>query len=407
MSTAVCLTDAKDLAVDPATTVEDTQHTRESIISYTNSLLLRVSYTICPPVSSISHAYLLPFLHLCPIHFLSMPSPLTKMQSLSGSFYPKHFLKLLWAYLYPCATLLHPLSIIHSVHVSYFLPFTPHSLPHPLPLYPQPTAWLSLGRGEQCRPTWGPEQSQSRRKGAPENTHNSMFRTGLWDKGKPHTWLTMWVSLGSFVEAEGSNWHQNPPLRVCMYVCEKECVMSPYSLVVRAPLQFIPGSFSMGNLPLSLPPPPTLLPSSSPILYAHAATMSLWAPWTKQGALWGHQLVLPHGATWPMNGETPKPSTHIISVFSLEAVLSSPHRLHLVFRKIYFFIRRHGPLLQKKRKKKRRASGCTESFLSGEWNGTCSTCWASSWRAPGMGFRRRVWGVGEFFPSIIEWHKQQ
>lgn len=64
----------------------------------------------------------------------------------------------------------------------------------------------------------------------------------------------MWVSLGSFVEAEGSNWHQNPPLRVCMYVCEKECVMSPYSLVVRAPLQFIPGSFSMGNLPLSLPP---------------------------------------------------------------------------------------------------------------------------------------------------------
>lgn len=48
MSAAVRLTDTKDLAVDPATTVEDTQHTRESIISYTNSLLLRVSYTICP-----------------------------------------------------------------------------------------------------------------------------------------------------------------------------------------------------------------------------------------------------------------------------------------------------------------------------------------------------------------------
>lgn len=99
----MCLTDTKDLAVDPAKTVEDTQQTRESIISYTNSLLLRVSYTICPPVSSISHAYLLPFLHLCPIRLLSMPSPLTKMQSLSGSFYPKHFLKLLSAYLYPCA----------------------------------------------------------------------------------------------------------------------------------------------------------------------------------------------------------------------------------------------------------------------------------------------------------------
>lgn len=104
MSANVCLTDTKDLAVDPATTLEDTQHARESIISYTNSLSLRVSYTICPPVSSISHAYLLPFLHLCPIRFLSMPSPLTKMQSLSGSFYPKHFLKLLSAYLYPCAT---------------------------------------------------------------------------------------------------------------------------------------------------------------------------------------------------------------------------------------------------------------------------------------------------------------
>lgn len=118
-----------------------------------------------------------------------------------------------------------PLSIIHSVHVSlsvsHFLPFTPHSLPHPFPLFPQPTASLSSGRGEQCRPTWGPAQSQPRRQGAPENTHNSMFRTGLRDKGKPHTWLTMWVSLGSFVEAEGSNWHQNPPLRVCIYVCEK------------------------------------------------------------------------------------------------------------------------------------------------------------------------------------------
>lgn len=103
MSAAVRLTDTKDLAVDPAPTVEDTQHTRESIISYTNSLLLRVSYTICP-LSPLSHMPI-----CCPsftsvLYSLSMPSPLTKMQSLSGSFYPKHFLKLLSAYPYPCAT---------------------------------------------------------------------------------------------------------------------------------------------------------------------------------------------------------------------------------------------------------------------------------------------------------------
>lgn len=213
MSVAACLTDTKDLALNPAATAKDTQHT--GIDHFFSWCSLSPSR---PPPSSISRADLLPFLHLCRIHSLSRPSLLTKMRSSSGSFYPKHFLSLLSASLYLCAALL--LSQSSCPRLSLFLPLSPLTPPHPLCLRPQPAASLSVGRGEQCRPTWGPAQSQPRRQGAPENTHNSMFQTGLRDKGKPHTWLTMWVSLGSFVEAEGSNWHQNPPLRVCIYVCE-------------------------------------------------------------------------------------------------------------------------------------------------------------------------------------------
>lgn len=230
MSVAACLTDTKDLAPNPAVAVKDTQHTEIDHFYNKQSFSGVPSHHLSSSSSlSISHAYLLPFLHLCHIHFLSRPSLLTKMQSPSGSFYPKHFLYLLSAYLYLRAAPLLSQSFTLSTSLALSPTFSPQSASPSLSLslFPQPTASLSLGRGEQCRPTWGPAQSQPRRQGAPENTHNSMFQTGLRDKGKPHTWLTMWVSLGSFVEAEGSNWHQNPPLRVCIYVCENECVMSP------------------------------------------------------------------------------------------------------------------------------------------------------------------------------------
>lgn len=228
MSMAACLTDTKDLALNPASAVKDTQHTR---IDYFFS-----KQSFC---GVLSH-HLSPFLLYLTCQSVALPSPLSytflisasllpKMQSSSGSFYPKHFLYLLSAYLYLCAALLLSQSFTLSTSLTLSPTFSPHSTSPSLSLSlrPQPTASLSLGRSEQCRPTWGPAQSQPRRQGAPENTHNSMFQTGLGDKGKPHTWLTMWVSLGSFVEAEGSNWHQNPPLRVCIYVCDNECVMSP------------------------------------------------------------------------------------------------------------------------------------------------------------------------------------
>ena len=89
----------------------------------------------------------------------------------------------------PSLPLIHslPLLIIHSVYLNLFLSvflslFHP-SFPPPLSLLAQPTASLSLGRGEQCQPTWGPVQSQLRRQGAPENTHNSVFQLGCRIKG--------------------------------------------------------------------------------------------------------------------------------------------------------------------------------------------------------------------------------
>lgn len=229
MSVAACLTDTKDLAPNPAVAVKDTQHTQIDHFYNKQSFSGVLSHHL--------PSFLLSLYLTC--LSVALPSPLSYTFLISAFSVNKDAISI-WLLLPktlslppiclsipPCCSA--PLSIIHAVHVScsvsHFLPSICLTLS--LSLFPQPTASLSLGRGEQCRPTWGPAQSQPRRQGAPENTHNSMFQTGLRDKGKPHTWLTMWVSLGSFVEAEGSNWHQNPPLRVCIYVCENECVMSP------------------------------------------------------------------------------------------------------------------------------------------------------------------------------------
>lgn len=178
----------------------------------------------------ISHVYLLPFLHLCHLSFLSPPSLLPKMQSFSGSFTQNTFYTS-YLFIYTFSTILFLSQLFSLSNLLPLLLFYPPSLPFSLSpslhLSPTATASLSLGWGKQYHPTWGPVKSQLKKQGAPENTHNSMFQTGLQDKGKPHTWLTMWVSLGSFVEEEASDWHQKPLLRVCIYVCENECVMSP------------------------------------------------------------------------------------------------------------------------------------------------------------------------------------
>lgn len=227
-----------------------------------------------------------------------------------------------------------------------------------------------------------------------------MFQTGLRDKGKPHTWLTMWVSLGSFVEAEGSNWHQNPPLRVCIYVCEKVCVMSPYSLVVRAPLQFNPGQLFYGK------PAPPLPPIAAPFLPhpRHARSHDVFVsaldktggslgppisppPWGDMGDEWRDpQTVHAYNLSLPFGGCTVI-ATQIAPCF---------HKDLLLYLKAW-------PTAPKKK----RASGCNWVILSGEWDGTCSTCCAlflegmQGWLSE-VGVRE-----GEFFSSIIKWHKQQ
>lgn len=101
---------------------------------------------------------------------------------------------------------------------------------------------------------------------------------------------------------------------VCMYVCENECVMSPCNLMARPPSSSSQPTIlweTCSSLRFSSLPPPSSTHPQPDVFVS-----------TKQGALWGHQLVLPHGVTWPMNRGTPKLSTHIISVLPLEAALS-------------------------------------------------------------------------------------
>lgn len=224
------------------------------------------------------------------------------------------------------------LSQLFTPRTSVYFSLSPSSLTLPTrPLPSLPVSSLSLGGGGgQCRPTQGPQCGPSREgKGVPRNTHNSVPPLGLRDKGKPHTWLTMWVRL---VEEEASNWHQSPPLRVCGYmsVCvrENECVMSRCNLMAMAPSSSSQPSI-LWETCSSLPPSPPPTPSATP-----TATRCLCERRGQSRALFwgGHQLVLPHGVTWPMNRGTPEPSTHIISVVPLKAAVSSPHRLHLVLR---------------------------------------------------------------------------
>lgn len=167
---APCFADTNDLALDLATTAEDTQHTLQSIFSHTGSVFLFHHLSYC---LSISHTYLSLSFHFCHQSFLSLPPVLSYMQSRSVSFttqilsIPPISLSL---------PLIHslPVSIIHSVHLNLFLSislffFFLHPSFPPLPslsLSAQPAASLSLGRCEQCQPTWGPSAVPAEKAGS-------------------------------------------------------------------------------------------------------------------------------------------------------------------------------------------------------------------------------------------------
>lgn len=190
MSMAACLADTNDLALDPATTAEDTQNTQQSIMSYTGSVfLLSACLTICLTASllSISHAYLLPSLHLCHLSFLSPSSRLPKIQSFTpNTFFTSY--RSIWASSrfrsshnyslcpsqspFPCL----PLSLSPIFHPPTPLVSLSPSLPSQQPYCP----WVGVNN---VSPHGAPVQSQPRRQGAPENTHNSMFQLGCRIKG--------------------------------------------------------------------------------------------------------------------------------------------------------------------------------------------------------------------------------
>ncbi len=187
MSVAPCFADTNNLALDPATTAEDTQHTQQSILSHTASVFfsLPVSPSVLLPhsfylsclssvTSVISVSYLFPLSYQgCNLSLSFLPQTLSiPPASLSGPL--SHSL---------------PRSIIHSVHLNLFPSIS-------LFLSPPPSLSLSLSLSlpsQQLHCPWvevnnvsphgAPVQSQPRRQGAPENTHNSMFQLGCGIKG--------------------------------------------------------------------------------------------------------------------------------------------------------------------------------------------------------------------------------
>lgn len=202
---ALCFADANDLALDPATTAEDTQHTLQSILSYAASVLCSLSVS---PSVLLPHSFYLSlrsFALLSPLSskFLISCLSVTKDAiSLSLSLLP-HTLSIPPIYISYLYLSTIPLSIIHSIHLNLFLPvslFLSVSLPPIFPSLP-PSFSLSLSLPSQqlhcpwvgvnnVSPHGAPVQSQPRRQGAPENTHNSMFQLGCGIKGSlTHGWL--------------------------------------------------------------------------------------------------------------------------------------------------------------------------------------------------------------------------
>lgn len=189
MSMAPCFADTNNLAVDPARTAEDTQHTLQSILSHTDAgfCSLSVFPSVLLPLSL--NLSFLSFTFLSPLSF-SYLLPLCYQRCNLYVFYPNHFLSL---HLKPLIRPL-PLSIIHclSQSMSLCLSFSAFHPSFPSPSISQPSQQLHCPwvRVNNVSPHWAPVQSQLRRQGAPENTHNSMFQLGCRIKGSlTHGWL--------------------------------------------------------------------------------------------------------------------------------------------------------------------------------------------------------------------------
>lgn len=108
-------------------------------------------------------------------------------------------------------------------------------------------------------------------------------------------------------------------------MCVRTSVSCPlHSLVVRAPLEFMPGSYSMGNLPPFLP--------QTPRSHSHDVFVSTV---DKTGGSLGPPISPTPWGDMAHEWQDPQTVHRIILVFPTDALLSSPHRLHLVFTKIY------------------------------------------------------------------------
>lgn len=210
------------------------------------------------------------------------PSPLSSQFLISflsvtrdTIFHPQHFLYLLSVYLglfrIPFFSQLFTPSISISFSMSPSFSLT-HLPPTPLvslsPSLPSQQPYCPWVGVNNVGPHGAPVQSQPRRQGAPENTHNSMFQLGCRIKGSlTHGWL-----CGSALD---HLWRRRPatgtriPHWECVYiyvdVSENECVMSPCNLMARPP-----SSSSQPRILWETSSSLHLSPPTTPILYAPA-----------------------------------------------------------------------------------------------------------------------------------------
>lgn len=179
MSMAPCFADTNDLALDPATTAEDTQQILGSISSHTGVLLwLSVSPSAPLPCSvSVCRSYLTLTLHLCHLRFLPLPHSAVKYlcaslttntfhRSLSNS---HHFSPSLSYSLSSSPSISISLSVV-CLSVSFCISVSPSLFLGAAISFIVPRSWWTMSAHMGA-----PVRSQPRRQGGPENTHNSVL----------------------------------------------------------------------------------------------------------------------------------------------------------------------------------------------------------------------------------------
>lgn len=160
MSMAPCFADTNDLALDPATTAEDTQRILQSIPSHTSSVVCSLS--VLPSVLLPQSFYLSLFFYLC--QFLISSLSVTK-DAISVSFTPNTFYLSIWGLSsVPFLSQLFTLSISIYVSLSFFLPLFHLSFPFPsLSLSLRPAnSFIVLGSKWTMSAHMGPQCSPSR-----------------------------------------------------------------------------------------------------------------------------------------------------------------------------------------------------------------------------------------------------